>query len=214
MKVSRRFAWSLLALGVVTAIAATFGPATRWLGVDIGATGATLFMAVMGGAIWMFAARGDTIFPDDVSVAERRAWIGLIFIGIIVLSFARHLSALSASEIVPTFPDQFLGRHFVQRLLAIIVVWSVISHLIGRSAGGVETDERDLRLRHRADRVGDWAFTLIVIAGISVLASVPAAHLEWWLEPIVLANVLIGLLIVKSFVEHVALACAYRVGDG
>src|SRR5688500_8713064 len=125
MGVSRRFTWGLLAFGVVTAIAATFGPSTRWLGVDIGATGATLFMIVMGGAIWMFATRGATIFPDDMSVAERRAWVGLIFIGIILLSFARHLSAMSASEIVPVFPDQFFGRHFVQRLLAMIIVWSV-----------------------------------------------------------------------------------------
>lgn len=214
MGLSKRFVWGLLALGVVTAIAATFGPTTRWLGVDIGATGAALFMIAMGAAIWMFAVRGDTIFPDDMSVAERRAWVGLIFIGIILLSFARHLSVMSANAIVPDFSDRFFGRHFVQRLLAMIVIWSVIAHLIGRTAGGVEKDERDLRLRHRADRVGDWAFTLIVIAGISVLASVPAAYLEWWLEPMVLANVLIGLLIVKSFVEHIALAYTYRVGGG
>jgi hypothetical protein len=86
--------------------------------------------------------------------------------------------------------------------------------LISRAAGGIEADERDLRVRHRADRVGDWAFTLIVIAGIAVLASIPASSLEWWLAPIVLANVLVGLLIVKSFVEHVALAYTYRAGGG
>lgn len=159
MGLSKRFAWGLLALGLAAAIAATFGPSTRWLGVDIGATGAALFMIVMGAAIWMFAVRGDTIFPDDMSVAERRAWVGLVFIGIILLSFARHLSVMSASEIVPDFSDRFFGRHFVQRLIAMIIVWSVIAHLIGRTAGGVEKDERDLRLRHRADRVGDWAFT-------------------------------------------------------
>jgi len=212
MSLSKTYTWGLLALGVVTAIAATFGPATRWLGVDIGATGAALFMIVMGAAIWMFAVQGETIFPDDMSVAERRAWVGLVFIGIILLSFARHLSVMAADEIVPVFPDRFFGRHFVQRLFPMIVVWSVISHLIGRSAGGIEKDERDLRVRHRADRVGDWAFTLVVIAGIVVLAAVPAAQLAWWLEPVVLANVLIGLLIVKSFVEHVALAYTYRAG--
>jgi hypothetical protein len=96
----------------------------------------------------------------------------------------------------------------------LIVAWSVISHLIGRRSGGVETDERDLRARHRANRVGDWAFTLIVIGCITVLASVSASSLEWLLAPIVLANVLIGLLIVKSFVEHVALAYTYRAGGG
>ena len=74
----------------------------------------------------------------------------------------------------------------------------------------MEADERDLRLRHRADRAGDWALTLIVINGIIVLASVPRELLSWWLAPIVLANVLIGLLIAKSLVEHVVLTLSYR----
>ena len=69
-----------------------------------------------------------------------------------------------------------------------------------------------LRLRHRADRAGDWAFTLIVITGICVLALIQAPLHAWWLSPMVLANLLIGLLIAKSLVEHVALAFAYRAG--
>jgi hypothetical protein len=214
MRTSRRLQCLLLLLGGATAIAAAFGPATPWNGVDIGATGATLFMAVLAAAIWFFAAKGDTMFPDDMSVAERRAWVGLVFVGIVLMTFARHLWLLWEHEIVPVSHQQFFGRHFVQRLVVLIVVWSVISHLIGRAAGGIEADERDFRLRHRADRVGSWAFTLIVIACISVLASVPAALLDWWLAPVVLANVLIGLLIVKSFVEHVALTFTYRLGRG
>lgn len=214
MSVSRYLRWWLLALGVATAIAATFGPATRWNGVDIGAPGAALFMIVLAGAIWLFAARGDALFPDDMSVTERRAWVGLAFVGVVLLVFVRHLWALSENAIVPVSHHEFFGQQFVQRLLVLLVVWSVIFHLIGRASGGIETDERDLRLRHRADRAGDWALTLIVIACITVLASVPEAHLAWWLAPIVLANVFIGLLIVKSFVEHAALACAYRFGGG
>jgi len=212
MHSSRRLAWILLSLGVVAAIAALFGPTERWGGIDIGATGASLFAGAMLCGIWLFVARGETVFPDDMSIAERRAWVGFLFIGIILLSFSRHLWMLWANEIAPVSHDQFVGRHFIQRLILLIIVWSVISHLIGRSSGGIEVDERDLRLRHRADRVGDWAFTLIVIGCIAVLASVPATLLAWWLDPIVLANVLIGLLIVKSFVEHAALTTSYRVG--
>jgi hypothetical protein len=214
MRASRRFQWLLLVLGGGAAIAATFGPATPWNGVDIGATGATLFMAVLAAAIWLFAVKGDAMFPDDMSVAERRAWVGLVFVGIVLLTFAHHLWMLWTHEVAPLSHDQFFGRQFVQRLFVLIVVWSVISHLIGRAAGGIEADERDLRLRHRADRVGGWAFTLIVIACISMLVSVPARLLEWWLAPIVLANVLIGLLIAKAFVEHVALTFTYRLGRG
>jgi hypothetical protein len=36
--------------------------------------------------------------------------------------------------------------------------------------------------------------------------------LTWWLSPIVLANVLIGLLIAKTLVEHLALTLQYRAG--
>jgi hypothetical protein len=212
MHSSRRLAWVLLSFGVLTAIAALFGPAERWGGIDIGAIGASFFVAALLCGVWLFAARGETVFPDDMSIAERRAWVGFVFIGVILLGFSRHLWTLWASEIVPVTHDPFVGRGFVQRLVLLVIVWSVISHQIGRSAGGIEADERDLRLRHRADRVGDWAFTLIVIGCIAVLASVPAIFLEWWLEPMVLANVLIGLLIVKSFVEHVALTASYRVG--
>lgn len=212
MNSSRRLAWALLSFGIVAAIAALFSPAERWGGIDIGAMGASLFVGAMLCGIWLFVARGETVFPDDMSIAERRAWVGFVFIGIILLSFSRHLWMLWANEIVPATHDQFAGPRFIQRLVLLVIVWSVISHLIGRSAGGIEADERDLRLRHRADRVGDGAFTLIVIGCIAALAFLPATQLDWWLEPIVLANVLIGLLIVKSFVEHVALTTSYRIG--
>jgi hypothetical protein len=204
----------VVAVGVVAAAAALFGPAERWGGVDLGATGTSLFVGVLGVAIWLFATRGETMFADDMSIAERRAWIGLFFVGAVLLSFSRHLWTLWAHDIVPAGPAEFLRYEFMHRSIVLIVAWSVISHLIGRRSGGVETDERDLRARHRANRVGDWAFTLIVIGCITVLASVSASSLEWLLAPIVLANVLIGLLIVKSFVEHVALAYTYRAGGG
>ena len=45
---------------------------------------------------------------------------------------------------------------------------------------------------------------------VVVLAAFPAAQLAWWLSPIVLANVLIGLLIAKSLVEYLALTLQYR----
>ncbi len=210
MRSPRHLASALFLIGLLAAIAALFGPAGRWFGVDIGATGAALFILTTGAAIALFAIRGEQVFPEDMSVAERRGWVGLIFIGIILLSLARHLWTLHA--FVPARVDEFFAHHIVQRLFVLIVAWAVISHLIGHAAGRVESDERDLRLRRRADRAGDWALTLIVIACICVLASVPVTLLEWWLTPVVLANVLIGLLIAKSFVEHLVLTYAYRAG--
>ena len=76
-------------------------------------------------------------------------------------------------------------------------------------AGPVEHDERDLRLRFQADRVGDWALSLTVVASVVLLASVAASSLAWWLQPLVLANVLIAVLIAKLFIEHAALVALY-----
>lgn len=209
---TQRLAGAIFLIGGISAIAALFGPSEPWGGVDVGTVGAAVFMVALVASIVLFAAKGAEIFPDHMSVTERRARVGLIFTAIILLSLARQLWALSGQADVPEYLHGLFAHQFVQRLFALIVAWSVISHLIGRAAGSDEADERDLRLRHRADRVGDWAFTLIVIAGICVLASVPRELLSWWLAPIVLANLLIGLLIAKSLVEHVALTIAYRAG--
>jgi len=208
----RRQAWVIAVVGGVGALAAILGPSDRWGGVDLGATGAALCVLALVAFIALCATRGDQVFPEHMSVAERRAWVGLAFITLILAKFMRQLWVLSGSAVVPEYIHGLFAHQFVQSLFTLIIGWAVISHLIGRAAGGLEADERDLRLRHRADRAGDWAFTLIVIAGICVLASVPAPMLAWWLSPIVLANLLIGLLIAKSLVEHVALALAYRAG--
>lgn len=210
MGTAKTLAWVLFAVTALSAFAALFGPSERWQGLDLGTIGAAVFMLSMLAGIWLFASRGGEIFPEHMSVAERRAWVGLVFIAIILVSFMRQLWALSGEAEVPQYIHGLFAHQFVQRLFTLIVAWAIISHLIGRGTEGIEADERDLRLRHRAGRASDWAFTLIVIAGICVLASVPATRLTWWLAPMVLANLLIGLLIAKSLVEHVALAICYR----
>jgi len=207
-------AWVLLGVGVLSALAALFGPSESLAGVDLGATGATLFMLTLGAAIWLFAARGEAVFPDYMSVAERRAWVSLVFLGVMIAAFAKEMWTLSAHAIVPDGISDLFARRFIERYVALVIAWSLIAYLIGRRDGGVEADERDLRLRHRADRAGDLALTLIVIGGIAVLASTPAPSLAWWLQPIVLANVLIGLLMAKILVEQLMLAYSYRFQSG
>lgn len=79
---------------------------------------------------------------------------------------------------------------------------------VGRGPGWtdlVELDERDLRMRHFAVRAGDWALTLGVIAVVVLLAFVPAERLAWWLLPLVAANMMIGFLLGRSFLEHALL---------
>jgi hypothetical protein len=210
MRSARRLAWVTVAVGSVAAAAALFAPDGRWYGVDLGAAGAGAFALCVLLSIWLFAARSDQIFPDDMSIVERRAWVGLVFLGMFLASLAREMVMLSGASDVPEHIRDLFTHRFIERYIVLAIAWGVVAHLIGRRDGGIEADERDLRLRHRADRAGDWAFTLLVLGGIVVLASVPGELLSWWLAPIVLANVLIGLLIAKSLVEHVVLAISYR----
>jgi hypothetical protein len=208
----KRQAWVLVVVGGLGALGAILGPGERWSGMDLGAAGAAVLVLCLVAAIVLFATKGDQVFPDDMSVSERRAWVGLTFVAVILVSYFRQMWNLSASRVVPEHIDDLFARQFISQLITLVIAWSAISYLVGRSVGGVEADERDLRLRQRAQRAADWAFTLIVIAGICVLASVQAQVLAWWLSPIVLANLLLGLLIAKSMADHVALAFAYRSG--
>ena len=202
--------WTVLVIGGLSAMAALFGPSEPWGGVDVGATGAASFMLALGAAIWFFAVRAESVFPEHMSVSERRSWVGLILLAVILAAFLREMWALSTQALLPTSIDDLFARRFIERYLVIVIAWAVMSHLIGRRDGGVESDERDLRLQRRADRAGDVALTLIVINAIAVLVLLPRNLLGWWLEPIVLANVLVGLLIAKSLVEHLTLAYLYR----
>jgi membrane protein YdbS with pleckstrin-like domain len=210
MHSSARLGLFLLVTAACGAFASLLGPSELWAGVDWGLTGAAVMTLAIIGATWLFAAHGDDVFPEDMSIEERRAWIGIAFLGLVLANFANQLWALSTHGVVPESPHAMFSHDALLRVAGPLIAWGIVANLVGRAAGGVERDERDLRLRHRADRFGDWALTTIVTACVVLLSVVPAADLEWWLAPVVLANVLIGTLIVKVLVEHVALALAYR----
>ena len=206
---ARRQAAVLLAIGVVAGLATLFGPEARTGGVDVGSTGASVFMLALIAAIVLFAQRSHEVFPEDASVTEQRAWIGALFIGFVLLDYLRFMWALWQLPEPPPTLTAVYATQFLRRLFVLIVVWAVISHLIWRRAGEVETDERDLRLQNVSARAGDLSLTLIIVSCVCLLAVTPAPLLAWWLAPIVLANVLIGLLIARSLVEHVVLTMAY-----
>ena len=94
-------------------------------------------------------------------------------------------------------------------IIVMAIAWGMAAHALGRGSGPVEYDERDLRLRFQADRVGDWAPCLAVVASVLLLSSVSAASLTWWLQPLVLPNLLIAVLIAKLLLEHAALVALY-----
>ena len=205
-----RLAWGILVLGLTGALANVFLPQADVWGINIGSLGATVFGFTLWTGAWLFARYPDRIFSADWSVAERRAWTALVFIGLIFLSYLRFMWHLRAMSGVPEGIRELPADHFIWNLTVLFIAWAVVSaNIRGRGEDVVESDERDLRLRHAADRIGDWAFTIVIVWCVGLLIGQPAENLTWWLAPLIAANVLIGILIGKSFVEHVYLVARY-----
>jgi hypothetical protein len=204
-----RLAWVLLAVALLGALASLFGPPEQLGGVDIGSAGTVLFgLALWAGAL-LLAKQPERVFSAAWPIAERRAWAGLLFVALIFLNFLCFMWELSRHE-APTSITEMPSQRFGWNLFVLLISWAVVSKTIGTDpANTVDFDERDQRIRHAADRAGDWAFSLIAIACIGLLAAVPAERLTWWLAPLIAANVLIGLLIAKSLAEHVYLVARY-----
>lgn len=207
-----RLAWMLLVVGLVGALAGLFGPHERVWGVDWGATGTVVFGFTLWIGALLFARHPDSIFPPEWSIAERRAWAGLLFLTLVLMNFVRFMVAISHLDSPPVTIGELPSQHFMWNLFVLLIAWAVVaSALRGPQKDVVELDERDLRMQRFADRAGDWALTLVVIAVVLVLAFAPAERLAWWLMPLVAANVLIGVLIGRSFVEHAFLVARYAL---
>ncbi len=207
-----RLALMVLLLALVGAMASLFGPQERWWGIDIGATGTAVFGFTLWTGAWLFARHPDEIFPVEWSIAERRAWTGLLFLTLVFVNFARFMVAIAHLDSTPVSISEMPSRHFMWNLFVLLIAWIVVANAIrGPKTDLVELDERDLRMQHRANRAGDWAFTFVVIGVVLLLAFLPEARLAWWLSPLIAANALIGLLIGRSMVEHACLVACYAL---
>lgn len=203
-----RFWQVLMVIAVLGAMAMLFGPASRWLGVDLGATGASLFFLSLAGLITFVAMKPREIFPDEWSLAERRGWVSVVMTTLILVTLVKYVSVLAGMDPVPTWIGE-LPRRPLSNVVVLAIAWGVCEGLLAKGAGPVTEDERDLRLRLAADGVGDLALSLAIVTCVVLLASLQAAYLEWWLKPLVLANVLVALLIARSLIENLALITLY-----
>ena len=207
-----RLAWLLLVLALVGAVAGLFGPHERVWGIDLGATGTAVFGFTLWTGAWLFARHPDAIFPPEWSIAERRAWAGLLFVALVFVSFVRFMLAIANLDSPPIEIAELPSRHFMWNLFVLLIAWAVVAKTIrGSGSDIVELDERDLRMERAADRGGDLAFKLVVVGIALLLAYLPAARLEWWLSPLIAAHALIGLLIGRSLVEHACLVACYAL---
>jgi hypothetical protein len=178
-------------------VAGLFGPHERVWGVDLGATGTAMFGLTLWTGAWLFARHPDAIFPTEWSIAERRAWAGLLFLTLVSGSFVRFMIAMAQLDVPPVSIAELPSRHFLWNLFVLLIAWAIVAKALrGPQKDVVELD-------------GNAAFIFVVIAIVLMLAYLPAEHLTWWLSPLVAAHALIGLLIGRSFLEHVLLVAQY-----
>jgi hypothetical protein len=130
--------------------------------------------------------------------APRSSPVGTAVTSLIVQATGKFLWVLSHLDFVPTRLYEVPARNLINFII-----------VMGIAPGPVEHDERDLRLRFQADRAGDWALSLIVVASVLLLATVSASSLAWWLQPLGLANVLVAVLTANLLVAHAALVALY-----
>lgn len=181
-----------------------------WLGIDIGPVGS----AVLYAALWLFvihlSRHSEAAFPTDAPLAERQAWVSVVFMALIYfhwLNFVRALPGLGALADQISNPA---SRHFAVNLGMLIFGWIVVSGIV--RAGNRETvdlDERDLRIQHAASRAGSGLMSVLIIGLITALAILPE-RLDPWLRPLIVANVLVGLLIAHTLTENVYAVIRYR----
>lgn len=206
----KRVAWVVLVLALGSAIASSFGPSVQRWGIDLGSLGTAVFGVTLWIGAWLFARDPDRIFPPDWSVAERRVWSALVFVVLISLEYLNFMVGLGELPAVPATIDELPAQRFIANLVVLFIVWGVVSSTIaGKDEQQIEADERDLRLRRGAEHVGDWTLTIIIVWCVGLLVGQPEERLAWWLKPLIAANVLIGILVGKTLVEHVYLVSRY-----
>lgn len=205
-----RLAWVLLVLAITGALASALGSGWDLWGLNAGSLGGTVFGFTLWIGALLFARYPDRIFSADWSIAERRAWIAVVFVFLILVSYLRFMATLAALPEAPDELGELPADYFVWNLGVLFVAWGVVSATVrGKGSEVVEEDERDLRLRRAADRVGDWTLTILICWCVGLLVGQPGERLTWWLAPLIAANVLLGILITKSFIEHAYLVSRY-----
>jgi hypothetical protein len=208
MTAVRRRKWWFLSLAALGAAGMFLGP-DGWLGIDVGPVGS----AVLYAALWLFVVHlsrhSEAVFSADAPLAERQAWVATGFVGLIALHYLDFLLALPSLGAEVEQISNSASRPFGLNLGILIVGWIVVTGVVrSQNPDPVELDERDLRIRHAADRAANGLMATLMLAAVVALATAPQIF-AGWMRPLIVANLLIGLLIAKTLTENVYTVVRY-----
>jgi hypothetical protein len=199
----------LLFVAALGAAGMFLGP-DGWQGIDIGPVGAAVLYAALVLLAIHVTRNPDDAFPEDAPPAERQAWVAVVFLLLVMihcLIFVVGMPMLGAGADEISHPA---SRRFASKVIALMIAWAIIAGVLRRkTADGVELDERDLRIHRSASRVGSGLTALLIVISIVALAT-QAEFLMPWLRPLIIANALLGLLILSTLAENVSVILHYR----
>ena len=181
-----------------------------WLGIDIGPVGSVVLYA----ALWLLLVHvlkdPEGAFPIDAPLAERQAWVAVVFVTLIALNFLNFLGALRDLGVEADRMLNSASRPFGVNLVMLLIGWIIAIRVVrGGNREIVELDERDLRIQHSADRAGSGLMAVLIVILVPALMTQPDLLLPW-LRPLIVANALIGLLMAKTLTENLYTVWRYR----
>jgi len=180
------------------------------LGIDFGPVGATVLYAALGVFVFHLARYAGQVFPEEWAPAEKQAWVALVFVALVSFNMINLLAALPDLGAAADELRNSATRPLWTNLGILMVGWIVIAGILRKQdAGGVERDERDLRIAHQAARIADGVMMLFIICLVVALVALPEQS-RTWLRPLIAANVLIALLIARTLVENIYTVLRYR----
>ena len=183
-----------------------------WFGIDIGPVGSVVLYAVLWLLVIHLSKHSEAAFPADAPLAERQAWVAVVFVSLIWFHWLNFVIALPGLGAAADQISNSASRPLAVNLGMLIFGWIVFAGVV-RSGNreAVELDERDLRIQHAAIRAGRGLMAVSIIGLIAALAIRPEV-LAPWLRPLIVANVLVGLLIAGTLTENVYIVLRYRRG--
>lgn len=180
-----------------------FGDGIELAGASFGILGVWLFVA----ATWFFVDAVHRVPRSEaeqaLSPAEWEAWIGVVFLGAVLVAMAQAADVFAAHVPIHRNPEAGeAGRH----VGALFIAWLLLSWVLRqRWKGAVLEDERDRRVALVACQWGRGA-TVVLVVGIALLLGFSPVERLVAFSPAYGAHLLMCALVAGALAEHAVLA--------